>query len=92
MTEDKITYTVETLNSAYGGRIPWDRAGRKEGLNERKAISLYNRAHEWYHPEDNSWSGHVRIVGSDDWTYTIESPMPGERTTLQRLYHLDDLA
>ena len=31
------------------------------------------------------------IVGSDDWTYTVEPPAPGERATLQAMYHLDDL-
>jgi len=86
------TYTVETLDRAYANHIPWQDANRTEGLNERKAISLHNQADRRYHSEANSWSGHVRIVGSDDWTYSVEPPIPGGRSTLQRLYHLDDIA
>ena len=97
---NKITYTVETLDWAYANHIPWGNASRAEGLTERKAISLHNQADRIYHPDANSWSGHVRIVGSDDWIYTVSStawfspvpPVPGERATLQRLYHLDDIA
>ena len=87
----KITYTVETLNRPYAGRIPWGEAIRSNTLTERKAISLHNYYARWYHPEGGGYSGHVRIVGSDDWTYSIEDPMPGERASLTRLYHLEDL-
>ena len=89
---NKITYTVETLDGAYANHIPWWNASRAEGLTERKAIALHNQADRRYHPDENSWSGHVRIVGSDDWTYSVEPPIPGGRSTLQRLYHLDDIA
>ena len=89
---NQITYTVETLDWAYANHIPWGNASRAEGRNERGAISLYNKAVRWYHPDANSWSGHVRVVGSDDWIYTVEPPIPGGRSTLQRLYHLDDIA
>ena len=88
----KITYTVETLDKPYANHIPWWNANRAEGLTERKAISLYNHKNDWYHPEGGGWSGHVRIVGSDGWTHTVEPPIPGGRSTLQRLYHLDDIA
>ena len=88
-----MTYTVESLSSAYGGRVPWDNATREEGLTERQALRRYNDLNRWYHPQgDGSYSGHVRIVGIDEWTYMVEPAMPGARATLQRLYHLDDLA
>ena len=92
--ETKTTYTVEAINRAYGASesIPWGDAVRTEGLTERKAIKLYNDLNRWYHPQGgDGYSGHVRIVGSDDWTYTVEPPAPGERATLQAMYHLDDL-
>ena len=89
---NKITYIVETLDGAYANHIPWWNASRAEGLTERKAISLHNQADRIYHQDANSWSGHVRIVGSDGWTHTVEPPIPGGRSTLQRLYHLDDIA
>jgi len=44
------------------------------------------------HGRESGYSGHVRIVGIDEWTYMVEPAMPGARATLQRLYHLDDLA
>ena len=93
MMETKLTYTVEAINRPYGASqsIPWGEAVRTEGLTERKAIKTYNDLNRWYHPEPNAYSGHVRIVGSDDWTYTVEPPAPGERATLQAMYHLDDL-
>jgi len=88
-----MTYTIESLSSAYGGRVPWDNAKREEGLTERQAIRRYNDLNRWYHPQgDSGYSGHVRIVGIDEWTYMVEPAMPGARATLQRLYHLDDLA
>lgn len=87
------TYAVENLNSAYGGRVPWDNAGRETGLTERQAIRRYLELYRRHHLQnDGSWSGHVRIVGSDEWTYTVEPAVPGARSTLQRLYHLGDLA
>ena len=91
--ETKPTYTIEAINRPYGASeiIPWGDAIRTEGLTEQKAIRLYNKIHRWYHPETNAYSGHVRIVGSDDWTYTVEPPSPGERSTLSRMYHLDDI-
>ena len=88
-----MTYRIESLSSAYGGRVPWDNATREEGLTERQAIRRYNDLSRWYHPDGGaSWSGHVRIVGSDEWTYEIRPALPGARSTLQRLNHLDDLA
>jgi len=88
-----MTYTIESLSSAYGGRVPWGNATREEGLTERQAIRRYNDLSRWYHPQgDGSYSGHVRIVGSDEWTYEVGHALPGARSTLQRLYHLDDLA
>jgi len=91
----KITYTVEAINRPYGASesIPWGDAIRTEGLTERKAIKSYNEINRWYHPEgrNGGYSGHVRIVGSNDWTYAVEPPVPGERATLQAMYHLDDL-
>jgi len=91
--ETKVTYTVEAINRPYGAgdAIPWSDAVRTEGLTERKAITLYSQIYRWYHPEPYAWSGHVRIVGSDRWTYTVEPPSPGERSLLCRMYHLDDL-
>ena len=89
---NKITYTVETLDRAYASHIPWGNASRAEGLTERTAIFLFKRQSAWLNPDANSWSGHVRIVGSDGWTHTVEPPIPGGRSTLQRLYHLDDIA
>jgi hypothetical protein len=93
MTEAAVTYTVEAIGRPYGARerIPWGDAGRVEELTETKAIRIYNDYYRWYHPETNAYSGHVRIIGSDRWTYTIEPPSPGERATLSREYHLDDL-
>ena len=95
--ETKLTYTVEAINRPYGAQdsIPWGDAVRTEGLTEREAIKMYNevnRAHRFQLPQGgDGYSGHVRIVGSDDWTYTVEPPAPGERATLQAMYHLDDL-
>ena len=95
MAEENVTYTIEHIDRAFGERegVPWGRAQRVEGLTERKAIKLYNDIDDWYHPEGRygGYSGHVRIVGSDDWAYTVEPPEPGERATLSPLYHLDDL-
>ena len=88
----KITYIVETVDGAHINHVPWWDANRAEGLNERKAVARHNQADRRYHPEGGGWSGHVRIVGSDGWTHTVEPPSPGGRSTLQRLYHLDDLA
>ena len=88
------TYTIEHIDRAYGASesIPWGDAKRHGGLTERKAIKTYNEYVRWYHPQGSGgYSGHVRIVGSDDWTYTVEPPEPGERATLSPLYHLDDL-
>ena len=91
--EAKLTYTVETVDRAFGlgEGIPWGKARRFEGLTESKAVKTYKEFYRWYHPETNAYSGHVRIVGSDDWTYTVEPPSPGERSTLSRMYHLDDI-
>ena len=92
--ESKIIYTVETIDRAFGLRegIPWGDAQRIEGLTERKAINTYKEFDRRYHPQGgDGYSGHVRIVGSDDWTYMVEPPEPGERATLQAMYHLDDL-
>jgi hypothetical protein len=97
--ETKLTYTVEAINRPYGASqsIPWGDAVRTEGLTERKAIKTYNDLNRWYHPQGgDAYSGHVRIVGSDDWTYSVEPPTmaaawAGERAILSRLYHLDDL-
>jgi hypothetical protein len=87
-----ITYTVEELSDAYGGRVPWDNARRHEGLSERAAITMLNRLSGWYH-HGSSWSGHVRVVGTDDWTYDVERGWaPGSRSKLVRIYHLDDLS
>jgi hypothetical protein len=93
MTETKLTYTVEAINRPYGASdgIPWGDAVRTEGLTDRDAIKLYSQIYRWYHPEPSAWSGHVRIVGSDRWTYIVEPPEPGERSLLCRMYHLDDL-
>ena len=92
MAKNNVTYTVEIVSRAFGtqDRIPWHRAKRYDGLNASEAIRQYNRASRDF-TYGNSWSGHVRIVGSDDWTYTVAPPMPGERSTLGRLYHLDDI-
>jgi len=95
MMEIKLTYTVEAINRPYGAQesIPWGDAHRTEGLTERKAIKTYNDINRWYHPDGRygGYSGHVRIVGSDDWTYSVEPPEPGDRATLSPMYHLDDL-
>ena len=90
-----ITYTVESLSRAYAGRVPWDKAVRREGLSERAAITLLNRLSRWYSGGSDGtwWSGHVRVVGTDDWTYDVErSWTPGSRSKLVRIYHLDDLS
>jgi hypothetical protein len=92
MAKDNVTYTVQVISSPFGpaDQIPWDQANWDDGLSVSKAIRVYNETRRWYN-HGNSWSGHVRIVGSDDWTYTVAPPMPGARSTLSRLYHLDDL-
>ena len=92
--ETKVTYTVEAIGRPYGAQdsIPWGDAHRVEGLTEQKAVKTFNDYNRWYHPQGgDGYSGHVRIVGSDDWTYTVEPPAPGERATLQAMYHLDDI-
>lgn len=91
--EGKITYTVEAIGRPCGASqsIPWGDAVRTEGLTELQAIKLYRDYCRWYHPEPDAWSGHARIVGSDNWSYTVEPPEPGERATLSPLYHLDDI-
>jgi len=85
-----IKFTVETIDSAYAGRVPWDKARRCEGLSERAAITMFNRLSDWYH-DGPGWSGHVRVIGSDDWQYQVMPPCLGERATLARAYHLDDM-
>jgi hypothetical protein len=93
--ETIITYTIESINRPYGAQdsIPWGDAHRAEGLTERKAVRRYNEMVRWYHPDgpNGGYSGHVRIVGSDDWTYEVERPPRGQRATLCPMYHLDDL-
>ncbi len=87
------TYRVQSLSSAYGGSVPWDKAGTDYlGKSERNAITKYNRLYKWYHPEQSGWSGHVRIVGDDGWLYQPSFPIPGERSTLERVLHLDDIS
>jgi hypothetical protein len=87
-----ITYTVESLDSPYAGHVPWDKAQRHEGLSERAAIALLNRLSGLYR-DGRSWSGHVRAVGTDDWTYDVERGWaPGSQSKLVRIYHLDDLS
>ena len=90
-----MTYTVEAINRPYGASqsIPWGDSHRTEGLTAAKAIKTYNEVNRWYHPDGLSggYSGHVRIVGSDNWTYSVEPPEPGQRATLSPQYHLDDL-
>jgi len=95
MTTTTITYTIETIDQPFSEweGVPWGMAHRHAwGLSERRAIRLYNVLQDWYHPQGprGGYSGHVRIVGSDDWTYEVEAPTPGERSTLKRLYHLGD--
>ena len=93
MPTELFSYTVEILARPYAGRSPWADATQDNGLSERQAITRYTQGLKWFNPEgSSSWSGHVRIVGSDGWVYTVESPRPGERSTLARLYHLDDIA
>ena len=91
-----ITYTVESLSRAYSGHVPWDKAQRDEGLSERAAIALLNRVSGWYSGSGSGgtwWSGHVRVVGTDDWTYDVERDwVPGSRSKLVRAYHLDDIS
>ena len=91
----ELTYTVEALGRPFGAQesIPWGNAQRIEGLTAGKAIKSFNDFNRWYHPDGRygAYSGHVRIVGSDNWTYTVEPPEPGERATLSPMYHLDDL-
>jgi hypothetical protein len=87
-----IKFTVEELRSPYSGRVPWDKAHRHEGLSERGAITMLNRLYSWYH-HGTSWSGHVRVVGTDDWVYDVERDWaPGSRSKLARMIHLDDLS
>ena len=88
-----ITYTVESLDSPYSGRVPWDKAQRDEGLSERAAITLLNRLSRWYSGGSDGtwWSGHVRVVGTDDWRYIVERGWaPGSRSKLVRIYPLDE--
>ena len=83
--EVKLTYTVETIDRAFGLRegVPWGKARRFEGLTESKAVKAYKEFYRRYHPQGgDGYSGHVRIVGSDDWTYQVNPPLPGERATL----------
>jgi hypothetical protein len=91
MTEPAaVYYTVEHIDRAYT-RPPWEVAESIVDLSERDAIKIYLNLNRRYHPEPSEWSGHVRIVGSDRWTYIVEPPEPGERSLLCRMYHLDDL-
>jgi hypothetical protein len=87
------TYTVEAINSAFTGRVPWGDSGTvvHDGLTQHQAIKLYKGYYRDYNPQSGGWCGHVRIVGSDNWTYQVQSPEPGERASLSRLYHLDDI-
>ena len=89
-----IKFTVESLSRPYSGRVPWDQAQRDEGLSERAAITLLHRLSRWYSDGTSwNWSGHVRVVGTDDWTYGVECGWaPGSRSKLVRIYHLDDLS
>ena len=106
--DSKTTYTVEWVDRAFGPRdaIPWGFlhaeedydsgrgiAGWKTNLSVSQAVKLYNAKHRWYHPQGgDGYSGHVRILGSDRWTYAVEPPSLGERATLSRQYHLDDIS
>jgi len=84
-----MIFRVEILNGPcyvgpYGPPLPWDKAQRVDGLTTREAITLY-RIEEDRHVQDGMY-GHVRIVGLDDWVYTIY----GNR--LDRLCNLEYLA
>jgi hypothetical protein len=92
MENNKVTYTVQVISRPFGPSeiIPWDKGSNWDGLSASKAIRVYNEKWRRYN-HGSGWSGHVRIVGSDDWIYGIDGPMPGERASLARLYHLDDI-
>jgi hypothetical protein len=87
-----FSFAVETLDRPYVNHVPWADAKRETGLTEREAIGLYAEGVDWYQPEAHSWSGHVRIVGSDGWVYFAPYAGQDERPTLQRLIHRDDIA
>ena len=57
------TYEIQTISSAFAGRIPehlWRTKAVARSL--RGAYQAYAEQYRWYHPEPNCWSGHVRIV------------------------------
>ncbi len=71
------SYEVQTVSSAFAGRIPehlWETVGR--ATTPRGAYRHYKREWMWYHPQQNAWSGHVRILRNGRQviidTYTLE--------------------
>lgn len=55
-------YEIQVVSSAFSGRIPehlWRTVGRAS--TQTGAYRRYAKEWAWYHPQQNAWSGHVRI-------------------------------
>ena len=63
MSTTKRPYEIQVVSSAFSGRIPthlWKTVGRAS--TQTGAYRRYAREWRWYHPQQNAWSGHVRIL------------------------------
>jgi len=82
-------YTVENLNRAHAGSIPWNKSRiAYNGQSIRTAIRKFRHLDRIYHPEPHGWSGHVRLIATideEDWL-----AIPTDATTLEMICRLDD--
>jgi hypothetical protein len=65
-----MTYLVQHVSRPYAVAVPesaWE--DRLRTSSARAAYIRYNQLCRWYNPIPTSWSGHVRIVGSDGLLY-----------------------
>lgn len=56
-------FEIQVVDSAFSGKIPahlWRRYGTARTTTG--AVRSYNRAYKDRHQEQNSWSGHVRLL------------------------------
>ena len=55
-------FEIQVVSGAFSGKIPphlWRTVGRAS--TQTGAYRHYARQWAWYHPQQNAWTGHVRI-------------------------------
>ena len=56
-------YEIQVVSRAFSGKIPphlWKTVGRAS--TQQGAYRRYAKEYRWYNPDQNSWSGHVRVL------------------------------